>query len=273
MTASLVSTGLVGILMHPRFFRARWEAHEAEWVELPTSKLQWVAQYGELFDTYTENREGYIVVELLTSMTVGALQSYQALQTDCDNLLWAGMVVYNAYTVSQLVLRPNKNRHVQIFYTAIAGLQATALTAQAIASATASDETQQTVRTVTQSIVMAAEYLMLLKTLFDIGLRFKGWYEHFYQSKRLHPLVKLSAPVTPIISTSPLIEMQSLLTDSETSSKTPPGRLTPVQELGIEFTATSEELFEPSPVAKSFEELLTDAEIAYEESRNADVEL
>lgn len=188
---SLAGAGFVGAVMHPKFFKARWEHHEREWVALTESKSPWVEQYGELFETYGSGRQWYIVVELLTSMAVGSLKSYQVLEQNCGRLLWSGAAIYDAYALSQLAFRPNKNRHVQMFYTGIAGLQAVALTTQAIASVATSEETQQKVKTVTQSIVAATEYLMMVKTLFDIGLRFKDWYERFY-----HPKVVSTALVT-----------------------------------------------------------------------------
>jgi hypothetical protein len=193
---SLTGSGAVSVLMSPRFFKARWDAHEQKWVDLPHSKKHWVAQYGELFETYGSGRQGYIVIELLTSVAVGTLKSYQILEQNCGRLLWAGTAVYDAYALSQLALRPNRNKHVQIFYAGIATLQALALTTQAIASVTASEETQEEVQRVTQSIVVVTEYLMMIKTLFDMGLRFKGWYDRFYHPK---PIVRTHAakPSTP----------------------------------------------------------------------------
>ena len=116
-------------------------------------------------------------------MAIGGLKSYQVLEQHCGTILWVGAGIYNTYALSQLAFRPNKNRHVQLFYTAIAGLQGVALTAQAIASQTGSNETQQKVRTVTQSIIATTDFLMMLKTLFDIGLRVKDLYERFYHPR------------------------------------------------------------------------------------------
>ncbi|MBH1988891.1 MAG: hypothetical protein I8H75_00865 [Myxococcaceae bacterium] len=206
---SLASIAAVGVKVCPRFFKARWEDYEHEWVDLSNAQRGWVARYGELFDTYAAGRQGYIVVELLTSVGVGTLKSYQILEQNCQELLWAGMVVYDAYAISQLALRPNRNRHAQIFYSAIATLQATALTLQAIVSVSASEETQSKVKTVTQSVVVVTEYMMMIKTLFDMGLRVKSWYDRYY---RLHSvsLPKQSAGLSTPQQNTPLEEMLSV---------------------------------------------------------------
>jgi hypothetical protein len=158
-----------------------------------------------LFETYAFGRQWYIVIELLTSISVGSLKSYQVLQQNCGRLLWAGTAIFDAYAISQVALCPNRNRHVQIFYITIAICQAAALTAQAIASVSTSEETQEEVKTVTQSIVTATEYLMMLKTLFDIGLRFKSWYDRIYA---LNPLV---APQLAKLTTPTDISLQEML--------------------------------------------------------------
>ncbi|MBH2006914.1 MAG: hypothetical protein I8H75_06240 [Myxococcaceae bacterium] len=194
LIATLVGVGAAGVPTLPWFFRAHWEIEEREWVDVwPGSG--WVDRYGELFDTYGPARQGYIIAELFTSVTVGVLKSYQSLQADCSRLLWVAAGVYDAYALSQIGLRPNRNPHVQYFFSGIAGLQALALTTQAIASVAASEETQQQVRSVTQWVVVATEYLMMVKTLFDIGLRVKNVYDGVFVKKPLPEPASLTKPL------------------------------------------------------------------------------
>lgn len=248
---SLAGAGAVGVMMHPKFFKARWDTHEQEWVDLTVSKSRWVAQYGELFETYGSGRQWYIVIELLTSMAVGTLKSYQVLEQNCGQLLWAGVGVYDAYALSQLALRPNRNRHVQILYTGVAGLQALALTTQAIASVATSQETQDKVKTVTQSIVTVTEYLMMIKTLFDIGLRFKSWYDRFYGPKAGELSRKISRPATPV--TPPSTPLQASLQEMLLVP------VLPMEEplvlsgdvLSLSSSASSIEISEPTPMVQS----------------------
>ncbi|MBH1989262.1 MAG: hypothetical protein I8H75_02455 [Myxococcaceae bacterium] len=274
---SFMGTSVAGVALHPRFFKARWDAHEKEWVDMPPSSA-WLAKYGELFETYGKDREWYILIELMTSMAVGALQSYQALQADCGNLLWAGMAVYDAYALSQFALWPNQNQHAQRFYAAVAALQAIALSTQAIASATASEETQQKIKSVTQTIVVVTEYAMMLKTLFDIGLRFKSWYEHFRPSKKLNALAKSSSSseAAGILLTEMAGPLQGSLPALEADWAPSTRAQTPI-DLNFEDLdfipeatelTTAEELFESNPTLQSFGEVLKDAQMAYEESKN-----
>lgn len=271
---SLSGVGSVGMMMYPKFFKARWDVHEQEWVDLADLKNHWVARFGELFETYGSGRQGYIVVELLTSMAVGTLKSYQILEQNCGRLLWAGAVVYDAYAISQLALRPNKNRHVQMFYTGVACLQAVALTTQAIASVAASQETQEKVKTVTQSIVTATEYLMMVKTLFDMGLRFKSWYDRFYQPIVV-PKAHLTPPSTPSqeMLTLPVLSVET----SSTSSSSSIVELFPelldlepdTEFFGSMFDLEESELLVPRTLNEELEKVLT----VFEESKTNHVEL
>lgn len=244
---SLAGTSMVGAVMHPKFFKARWDAHDKEWVDLTVSKSRWVAQYGELFETYGPDRQWYIVIELLTSMAVGTLKSYQVLEQNCGRLLWAGVVVYDAYAASQLVFRPNRNRHVQMFYTGVAGLQAVALTTQAIASVATSEEMQNKLKTVTQSLVTVTEYLMMAKTLFDIGLRFKSWYDRFYNPAAVvgsHVAKLVVPPSTPLqdslqeMLSVPVLPVEESLVQSE-------------DVLSLSSSASSIEMLEPTSMVQN----------------------
>ncbi|MEI6806058.1 MAG: hypothetical protein WCK49_06080 [Myxococcaceae bacterium] len=186
IAASLLGTGIVGVLFHPKYFKAHWDLENEEWIDLREDTTGYVDRHGFLFESYGPGRQWYVVFELLTSMAIGGLKSYQVLEQHCGTILWVGAGIYNTYALSQLAFRPNKNRHVQLFYTTIAGLQGVALAAQAIASQTGSNETQQKVRTVTQSIIAGTDFLMMIKTLFDIGLRVKDLYERFYHPRAMH---------------------------------------------------------------------------------------
>lgn len=185
IAASLLGTGIVGVLFHPKYFKAHWDLEHEEWIDLGEDTTGYVDRHGFLFESYGPGRHWYVVVELLTSMAIGGLKSYQVLEQHCGTILWVGSGIYNAYALSQLAFRPNKNRHVQLFYTTIAGLQGVALAAQAIASQTGSNETQQKVRTITQSIIAGTDFLMMIKALFDIGLRVKDLYERFYHPRAM----------------------------------------------------------------------------------------
>ncbi|MBH1989348.1 MAG: hypothetical protein I8H75_02050 [Myxococcaceae bacterium] len=219
MSASLVGISIVALRLSPRFFQAQWDEENCVWVDRSESQTGWVLRYGKLFDSYIKGRQGYVVIELLTSIAVGTLKSYQILEQNCATLLWSGAAVYDLYALSQIALHPHRDRYAQIFYSTVATLQAVALTTQAIASVSSSEETQEQVKVVTQSIVTATRYVMMVKTLLGVGLRAKDWFDRFRQSRLAPPLslepeklLKEALPEVSVFpSTEPLVNL--LLSD------------------------------------------------------------
>lgn len=181
LAASGLATGCSAIRFLPMFFHARWDDQKHEWIDASEAVNGYVARNGLLFKDYRPGYQWFILVELTMSMSVGALKSYQALQENCVSVLAAAAGVYNVYGLALIVLHPSKDRYNQIFYGTVAGLQALALATQMIASQTASEDTQQTVRTVTESIITATDYMLMAKSLFDFGRRIKDAYIHFFK--------------------------------------------------------------------------------------------
>lgn len=182
LAASALATGCFAVRFLPMYFQARWEDKTNKWVDVSEAARGYVARNGLLFEDYRPGHHWFLLVELAMSVSVGALKSYQALQENCGVLLDSATGVYNAYGLAMIVFHPNKDRYNQIFYGTVAGLQAIALTTQVIASKTASDETQQKVRVVTESIITATDYMLMLKSLFDFGKRLKDLYAHFFKA-------------------------------------------------------------------------------------------
>ncbi|MEI6805752.1 MAG: hypothetical protein WCK49_04510 [Myxococcaceae bacterium] len=179
---SILAAGGFTVRLLPMFFHATWDETKEEWVDSSPEFKGFVAQNGLLFRDYRPGQHWFILVELGMSMSVGVLKSYQALQQDCALVLSAASGVYNTYGLAMILLRPAKEHREQIVYGAIAGLQAVALTTQVIASKIASEDTQQSVRVVTESIITATDYMLMIKSLYDFGKRIKALFGHFYQT-------------------------------------------------------------------------------------------
>lgn len=244
----LLGSGAVMTPILPRFFSARWEPETRRWEDTQAGS-GWVSQYGELFDTYRPTRQGYAFVEFLMSVAVGILKSYRMLQDNCNYLLWGAVGVYSTYAISQIGLRPNCSPHVQYFFSSVAGLQALALTTQAIALSTAPEDPWQLVKSVAQWIVVTTEYMMMVKTLVDISVRLKGLYRAMLllpKSVAANPpktLLELDESETPVS-----------VTREEMCSATDDDGLVPI--LGTENLLPTHCLLEDSVEPATFSELL-----------------
>ncbi|MEI6806464.1 MAG: hypothetical protein WCK49_08170 [Myxococcaceae bacterium] len=279
IAVSLLATGSIGAVVHPKYFKGQWDVQEQEWVDLGKIKTGYVDRYGYLFETYGQGRQWYILVELLTSMAVGGLKSYQILQQNCEALLGIGAGVYDAYAISQIALRPSSNHHLQLCYSAIAAAQAVAVSTQAIAVQAASEEMQEKVRTVTESVIVVTEYLLMIKTLYDMGRRIQSWYERLYpKAAAVHCAThgSLATLRSPSIQSSN--SHQSDLSQTEMAERLllPVRELnTPTDRLSDHSIASIESMvadFEPqddsSKSGLGFLEMIEDALEAYKESKD-----
>ncbi|MBH1988812.1 MAG: hypothetical protein I8H75_04395 [Myxococcaceae bacterium] len=180
--ACTLGAGLFGLRFLPQFFHASWSEDQGKWVDASDGFRGFVARNGLLFEDYRPGYQWFMLVEVLMSTSVGALKSYQALQENCGLLLDTAASVYSTYGLLIILLHPAKHRYEQIFYATVAGSQALALVIQTVASKAGSSDTQQSVRVVTESIITATDYLLMIKSLYDFSKRMKSIYTHFFRT-------------------------------------------------------------------------------------------
>lgn len=184
VTIQAIGAGVIAVFLHPKNFKAEWIS-ETFWED--GSSPGYVKRYGMLFQNFREGRHWFLTAELLMSMATGLLDSYQEEGSDCQSVVAASAMVSITYALSMAVLRPHQLPMERKFYAGIAGLQALALTTQAISLWGASEETQTKIRTVTESVIMATQWALALKSLFDLGKRAKSFYsEHVASSTKAH---------------------------------------------------------------------------------------
>lgn len=231
ITAQVIGIGLVAVFLHPSNFGAQWVSKEGEKKWVDDREVGFVKHYGMLFEDYRGNRQLFIAGELLMSVATGILKSYQATQGNCKEVVASAAVVSIAYLLSMGLLRPNAEPRDRIFYTAIAGIEALALSTQAIALWAGSKETQAKVRRVTESIVMVAEWALFVKSIYDIGRRIKSVYDYFKADSKNHlqfhqePLFEASLLVATVASESSEEELR-VITRS-------PSPITPIETFHI----------------------------------------
>lgn len=76
----------MGVLFHPKYFKAHWDLENEEWIDLREDTAGYVDRHGFLFESYGPGRQWYVVFELLTSMAIGGLKSYQVLEQHCGTI-------------------------------------------------------------------------------------------------------------------------------------------------------------------------------------------
>ncbi|MBH2006831.1 MAG: hypothetical protein I8H75_05805 [Myxococcaceae bacterium] len=196
ITAQSMGLNMLSVFLSPAFFGAQWVRDGQEYAWADASEPNYVKHYGLLFSDYRGGRQFFVNAELLMSLATGVLKSYQATQTNCKDIVTAAAAVSLAYLASLIVLRPHAEFKDRLFFTSIAALESTALTMQAISLWTGTEESQSTTRTISESIVMVAEWTLTIRTLYDVGRRIYG----FYQRSRAVPVKKLalSRPTTPL---------------------------------------------------------------------------
>lgn len=186
LTAQLIATGVVAVFLHPTYFQAVWQTSTGKWVDGMKATPGYVKRYGMLFKDYHSGTHWFITVELLMSLATGILQSYQGTELNCRTLVTASAATSIAYAASILFFRPNIKRPERIFYGAISSLQALALSAQSLALWTASQETQEKVQTVTQSIMAATQWALLVKSVYDLAKAARSIYHYFAPHVQRH---------------------------------------------------------------------------------------
>jgi hypothetical protein len=186
MATQAIGTGVVAVILLPKYFHAQWNKECGNWEDSDATK--YTAGYGMLFSDY-QGYQGFIVAEAIESIGVGFLKACQNTGADCKTLITISAINAAVYAGSLLLLHPHRKTSDKIFYTTIAGIQAAALTTQAIIVWIGSQETQNLVKSVTEPVVMATEWALLLKSCYDVFMQAKLlYYEHFIKNK---PDIKL----------------------------------------------------------------------------------
>lgn len=108
------------------------------------------------------------------SVATGILQSYQAEQTNCKNVLIGAAVVASLYALSLGILRPNIERKEQIFYATLAAIVACAMIVQVFVAWTGSKDMQDAVRIYTVSTAMATSVASQMLSFYYIAIRLKS---------------------------------------------------------------------------------------------------
>jgi hypothetical protein len=199
MGAQVIGAGVVMIIFLPKYFHAEWNIESGgHWIDTPNNK-GYVKCFGILFMDYTTNRQGFIIVELGASLATGILKSYQSTGGDCRILLTLSAITSTAYAISIIFLRPHIETKDKIFYGVVSGAQAIAVITQATATWLNSQEVRNKVRAITEPIVMATEYLLLIRSIYDIGMRLKKFYNSFYHQNTQNNILAL-IPEEPVLS-------------------------------------------------------------------------
>ncbi|MEI6806835.1 MAG: hypothetical protein WCK49_10095, partial [Myxococcaceae bacterium] len=184
VTMQAIGTGVVALFLHPTSFKAQWvvEDEEGDWRD--QNEPGYVNRYGILFRDYRDGRHFFITAELLMSMATGILKSYQASESNCRNVVTTAAGMSTAYALSMILLRPNARPNERIFYAAIASIEALALIMQATSLWVASEETQAKTRALAESVVMASEWALIAKSMYDVARRIRSIY-HYFQGRKI----------------------------------------------------------------------------------------
>ncbi|MEI6806236.1 MAG: hypothetical protein WCK49_07000 [Myxococcaceae bacterium] len=183
LSVQAIGMGVVAVFLHPTHFGAEWVSNQ--WTD--KNYAGYVKHYGMLFKDYRSGAHAFITAEFLMSMATGLLQSFQSLGNDCRYLITTSAATSTAYALSTVLIRPHQHPHDRIFYGAIASIQAVAINTQAISSWVASEETQQKVRNVTESILTATQWALLAKTVYDLGRYAKTIYDYMRSAPQVKP--------------------------------------------------------------------------------------
>lgn len=184
MLAQAGGSALVAAAMHPRFFGATWldALDPGVWGD-KAGHEGFVKRDGALFAEYRGGRYAFVLVELAMSTALGVLDSLKASKSHCTATLAAAAGVTSTYAIALLALKPHREFKEHVFLSTIAVTQAAALTTQAIASAVASEETQDKIRPWTQIVVLAGDWALFLKGLYDLANKahklWKRVHDHF----------------------------------------------------------------------------------------------
>jgi hypothetical protein len=177
LALQLVCSGYTMLIFLPKYFHANWLTEpEGHWADA-VSDVGYVKRNGLLFGDYTGGRQWFVGVEMAASLASGITSSYQNNNANCQLLLTTSALTSTLYAVAVIFLHPNRKTTDRFFYGTTAGVQALALVTQAIASWVSSEDTQNKIRSVTQPVVMATQYLLLAKSFYDIGMRAKGLFD------------------------------------------------------------------------------------------------
>jgi hypothetical protein len=126
-----------------------------------------VKRYEFIFGQFREGRQWFLGAELAMSLVSGLLTSYSYTGNNCAIAVTASAASSTAYLFGLLVLKPHTALSNRIFYGTLAGVQAAALTTQAVSLWTASEESQKITRTVTEGLSMTVSWALLGKSLYS----------------------------------------------------------------------------------------------------------
>ncbi|MBL4818666.1 MAG: hypothetical protein JKY15_05475 [Deltaproteobacteria bacterium] len=173
LAAEAVASGTVALLLHPSFFKARWSERREKWVDVKRTE-PFVKPYGIIFEDYNQNAYWFLLVDTAMSMATGVLQSYQETEVECKRIVSSAAALSIAYALTFAKLQPNTEHKDLIIFGVIAGVQAVATTLQAFALLVLPEDTQEKTKAAAQSILLAAESALSLKTFYDVGSNIKS---------------------------------------------------------------------------------------------------